>query len=276
MPDDRNQRKVYETAYADTDERFGFPDPKILNGWTPPEGARVLSVGAGAGRDIWHLTSVGHVHAVDFASSGLSIAARHGLLAVSADVARGLPYRDGCFDLVILKDLLEHIVDPEGLTREAIRVLRSDGRVIISVPNHFYLPFRLRLLIGKGMIWKSVGHDHSAQFEEWNYMHLRFFTFSGFRRFIDVVGLAPEQFYWDFGTLAHYNQPEMIFGAQLEKRRRGLPLSSRGRLGLALLYPAYRLLNRVFPKGLRHAAVSCAPGLLCAGFYVRCHLRPPS
>ena len=272
MLTDRHQCNVYEAAYTGVEERFPFPDPKILDGWVPPSGARILSVGAGAGRDLWHLTELAGVHAVDFATSGLSIARRHGIQAVRTDVTRGLPYRDRSFDLVILKDILEHLVAPDALAREAGRVVRPDGRVIISVPNHFYLPFRLRLLLGKGLIWKSVGHDHTAVFDDWNYMHLRFFTFRGFRRFLDAVGLVPERFFWDFGTLAHYNQPEMLLGAQLEKRRLAIPLSRRGRFAVAVLRPLYGAFSALLPRRLRHAIVSIAPGLLCAGFYVRCRL----
>jgi len=188
-------------------------------------------------------------------------------------VTRGLPYRDASFDLVILKDILEHVIDPEALAGEARRVLRPNGRVIISLPNHFYLPCRLRILFGGGLVWKSLGHDHTAVFDEWNYMHLRFFTYRGMRRFLDRVRLVPERFFWDFGTLAHYNQPDMHLGAQMEKRQLGIPLSHRGRLGLAVLRPAYRVFNTLFPKRVRHSIVSLAPGLLCAGFYVRCRVR---
>jgi len=269
---DRHQRQVYEEAYKATEQRFAFPDPKILEGWEPARGARVLSVGAGAGRDIWHLIPQLRVHAMDFATSGLRAAQAKGLCCVSADVTHGLPYRESSFDLVILKDILEHLLDPEGVVGEARRVLRPGGRVIISIPNHFYLPFRIRLLLGNGLIWKSLGHDHTSTFQEWNYMHLRFFTYRGFRQFLRKVNLVPERFFWDFGTLAHYNQPEMIFGAQEEKQRQGLPLSPRATLGLVVLRPAYRVLNVMFPRRLRHVLVSLAPGLLCAGFYVRCRL----
>src|SRR5512143_2005439 len=270
MSQDRYQRKVYEAAYFHTEERFAFPDRKILEGWTPAIGSLVLSIGAGSGRDIWHLTTQFRVHAVDFATNGLQVARAHDIRCVSADVARGLPFRDCVFDLVILKDILEHLIDPEALATEAKRVLRPGGRIVISVPNHFYLPFRMRILFGKGLLWRSIGHVHSRDFREWNYMHLRFFTYKGFQQFLREVDLAPERFFWDFGTLAHYNQPEMIFGAQVEKQRQGLPLSRRGKLGLSLLLPVYRVFNTLVPRRLRHAIVSLAPGLLCAGFYVRC------
>src|SRR5512146_1969163 len=73
MTHDEHQRLIYETAYAGVEQRFAVPDPKILEGWKPPAGGLVLSVGAGAGRDLWHLTSELHVHAIDFATSGLRV-----------------------------------------------------------------------------------------------------------------------------------------------------------------------------------------------------------
>ncbi|GIV88349.1 MAG: hypothetical protein KatS3mg055_0867 [Chloroflexus sp.] len=52
-----------------------------------------------------------------------------------------------------------------AIIQEVIRVLKDDGYVVISVPNHFYLPMRLRVLLGKGLLWKSIS-DHSRDYEE--------------------------------------------------------------------------------------------------------------
>src|SRR4051812_16179942 len=40
---------------------------------------------------------------------------------LQVDLARGLPFREGSFDGILAKDLVEHLADPRGLLREAHR-----------------------------------------------------------------------------------------------------------------------------------------------------------
>jgi SAM-dependent methyltransferase len=49
--------------------------------------------------------------------------------------ATALPFADGRFDLVTMFDLLEHVPDDAAVAREALRVLRPGGRVLVSTPN---------------------------------------------------------------------------------------------------------------------------------------------
>ena len=45
---------------------------------------------------------------------------------------RELPFADETFDLVTIVDVLHHAEDPEAVVREALRVLRPDGHVVIK------------------------------------------------------------------------------------------------------------------------------------------------
>ena len=243
---------------------FGFPDPKIANG-QPLINKHILTLGGGAANDLWHLTRENFVVNADYASSGLHVGKQFGVQGVFANLnlEASLPFADGTFDLVICKDILEHLLDPLSVLKEAIRVLRDDGTIIISVPNHFYWPMRLRLLLGKGIIWRGLITDHGTAYREWDYMHIRFFTYKGFRQFLETAGLKPERFYWDFGNLAHYYDPEMWFEPQLQKRAAGFSISSRAKFGLRVCRPFWRLFNIVFPKSLRSAIVSLLPFSCC-------------
>ena len=46
-----------------------------------------------------------------------------------------LKYPEGYFDLIILSDVLEHLVDPWGILRKLKKYLAPEGMVIASLPN---------------------------------------------------------------------------------------------------------------------------------------------
>jgi SAM-dependent methyltransferase len=66
----------------------------------------------------------------------LEQAARQG---VRAELVRGdaqrLPFADGCFDKMLMTEVLEHLADDVGALREAYRALRGGGILAISVPH---------------------------------------------------------------------------------------------------------------------------------------------
>jgi SAM-dependent methyltransferase len=45
-----------------------------------------------------------------------------------------LPFADGCLDTVLFLEVLEHVTDDRGALEEVSRVLRMDGRLVLSVP----------------------------------------------------------------------------------------------------------------------------------------------
>lgn len=266
-----HQQRFYEAAYNEAAVGDGFPDPHITDGGRPRQ-QRILTLGGGTGNDLWDLARENTVVNADYAASGLEVGRRFGIQGVLANLnlSPTLPFPDQSFDLVVCKDILEHILEPLAVLKEAKRVLRENGTIVISVPNHFYWPMRVRLFLGKGILWRGLLTDHGASYHEWDYMHIRFFTYKGFREFLETAGLKPVRFFWDFGNLAYYYNPDRWFEPQLRKRAGGERLSRRAKFGLYFLRPLWRIFNVIFPRPLRSAIVSLAPGLLCGGFYVRC------
>lgn len=60
---------------------------------------------------------------------------------------KSLPYEDSSFDYIVCVEGLEHIENPANAIREFARLLRSSGRLIISVPNIMNIEERLKWLI---------------------------------------------------------------------------------------------------------------------------------
>lgn len=49
--------------------------------------------------------------------------------------ATALPFEDASFDVVTMFDLLEHVEDDDAVAREAMRVLRPGGTVLVTTPD---------------------------------------------------------------------------------------------------------------------------------------------
>ncbi len=66
-----------------------------------------------------------------------------------ADVNEGLSFEDAYFDAVSCVVILEHIYNPGELLKEIYRVLKTEGQLVIVVPNIAYLPRRISAILGK-------------------------------------------------------------------------------------------------------------------------------
>lgn len=104
-------------------------------GLVPPatrDGAVLVDLGCGAGLLAPHLRGKGYRHVgIDLTASALVQAAAHGVTAVRGDVA-AVPLADGCADVVAAGEILEHVPDLPGAVREACRLLRPGGLLVID------------------------------------------------------------------------------------------------------------------------------------------------
>ena len=95
-------------------------------------GAVLVDMGCGAGLLAPHVAGLGYqLIGVDLTRSALVQAARHGVTAVQGDVT-ALPVADGCADVVCAGEILEHVTDLPAALREACRVLRPGGILVID------------------------------------------------------------------------------------------------------------------------------------------------
>jgi SAM-dependent methyltransferase len=100
--------------------------------------AVVLDVGCGDGAALAVAAAQNPRHqfaGIDWSADALRQARARGLTAVRGTIETRLPVADGAADVVIMSELIEHLVDPDGALEEVRRVLRPGGALLLSTPN---------------------------------------------------------------------------------------------------------------------------------------------
>ena len=104
----------------------------------------VLEVGCGAGQGLGYLAGrARRVIGGDYTEYLLNLAQEHyrrsvELLRLDAHT---LPFKHGCFDVVILFEAIYYLVEPEKFVDECRRVLRKDGVLLLCTVNKDWSDF---------------------------------------------------------------------------------------------------------------------------------------
>lgn len=99
-----------------------------------PPHPRVLDLGCGTGAVLNRLVETAEAVGVDMSDQALEYSAQRGLPNLVRGRGESLPFASDTFDAVIALDVFEHIEDDAAAIREARRVLKPGGTLVMSVP----------------------------------------------------------------------------------------------------------------------------------------------
>ena len=113
---------------------------------------RLLDIGSGAGvgaKLLADTIGIDHVTCMDISVQALAETKAKGFSPLIAS-AEGivLPFRDATFDVVVIDEVVEHLVDTDSIMSEIHRVLKPGGQLVLSTPNLASWFNRLAMLLG--------------------------------------------------------------------------------------------------------------------------------
>jgi 2-polyprenyl-3-methyl-5-hydroxy-6-metoxy-1,4-benzoquinol methylase/GT2 family glycosyltransferase len=210
-----NYSKMVDPLYLEEAKGRRISAQTILNEFRRlKKGGKLLDVGCGAGFLLDEARKMGwEVHGVDLSKWAIEYARKElGIENVLQGTLKNADYPVNHFDVIILKDAIEHLTDPKETLVEIRRILKSDGILCVNTPD--IGSFLSRILRAR---WWGVKQSH-----------LYYFTRRSLANMLNEAGFFPVKIkthartfslkYWA-QKARDYNKPIYKICSSLMKRK---------------------------------------------------------
>jgi 2-polyprenyl-3-methyl-5-hydroxy-6-metoxy-1,4-benzoquinol methylase len=169
--------------------------------------ARILDIGCGSGIMVKKMIELGYKNVEfcdvdDYAAEIKDKAVRRRIKLVNLNEYKtnenSLPYASSSFDLVYCMCVLEHVENPYNIVREAKRVLKKNGILVVGIPSATQVFERVLFFFTGNTMRYSMNDNHITFYS--NNTFMKMFVHNGFK-------LVKKDF--DYGTMPflHFHLP---------------------------------------------------------------------
>lgn len=164
---EKNYSKMMPTDGADY-IRISY----ILNN-IPDDNLKVLDIGCWDGSyAIRYKKKTNKVYGIESSSTSAKRAEEKGIVVEQGDFMTGDYFKDIKFDVIVAGEIIEHVFDTDLFIQKIHKMLKPEGRLILTTPNIASLPRRILLFLGKNPVIENRLIGEPAG-------HIRYFTFDG-------------------------------------------------------------------------------------------------
>lgn len=149
------------------------------------KGKKVLDLGCRDGTLTRHFLKGNQVTGVDIDTKLLTKAAKLGIQTKHLDIYDSWGFKQK-FDVVVAGELLEHLYQPEKVIAKAVKVLKTGGLMLVSVPNAYIVSARIRFLLGQ----EIPAHYDPTHINLFSHNKLENML-SHYFETVDITGFAP-------------------------------------------------------------------------------------
>jgi len=195
-------KEIYDKQFEDDERELMYNlliEGKLakLKGLITGFQGKVLDVGCGNcwTNQLFNGTHVEHF-GIDISDNALKRAEKRGVIVKKVNLdCDPIPFENNFFDLVLCSDIIEHTLYPENILREAGRVLKEGGNLIVVVPNIASWFNRILLLLGfyPWGIESTGAMELNDVFFHWNTGHMHTYTKKSIISLLEIIGFKPQR-----------------------------------------------------------------------------------
>lgn len=205
--------------------------------------ATILDIGCGMGGMLPGLARYGRAVGFDMSAESLFHCQERGFTELALGDGYHLPFADHAFDLVTFFDCIEHIDDDRAVLREASRVVKPGGLVMVTVPAYQFL---------------YSDNDVVAH-------HKRRYTARELKGKLGEAGLGPEKTSY-YNTILFPIIVPLVLLKKLKMRLFGVPEQPRSNISYSIPRSLNRVLSSTFCSErvpMRRISYPVGHSLLC-------------
>lgn len=128
---------------------------------------------------------------IDFIKKALKHAKKLGVDARYCNIEEDeIPVENVKFDVVIISEVIEHLIDPIKVFEKITKVLKPSGILIVSTPNIAYIQYRLEAVLGKLPDYCEFRERYPER--PYNFQHKSLFTHKILKKTLEQTGFQVE------------------------------------------------------------------------------------